>query len=75
LNLALYFKNSINVDNTIENQNFYLEQLKTLTLSSTSIFEEINGKFNFLIEDAKRRIEIINYSRDFKLISIFLIIK
>ena len=73
--MALFVKNSLNVDNTIENMKFYNKKLRTLTLSVTSKFEELNGKFNILIEDAKRRVEnqiAINKSKFFYITKIIL---
>lgn len=52
-----YIQNYINADNMKTNFQEYLEKLKLISFSIASKYEELNGKFNSLVENAKRRID------------------
>lgn len=52
-----FIQNYLNSDNLKEKQKNYFSKLKTITFSISAKFEELNGKFNNIVEDAKRRID------------------
>ena len=65
-----FINNYLNSENPKENQKSQFSKLKSITFSISSKFEELNGKFVNLFEDAKRRIDNqigINTSTVYKL--------
>jgi hypothetical protein len=52
-----FIQNYLNADDFKELHKNYLSKLKTISFSILSKFEELNGKFDRMFDNAKRRID------------------